>query len=388
MPRQTVVLQVFVASPSDVAEERRILDTVIAQSNQVWSSNLGITYELIKWETNVHPTFSSDPQQAINKQVGSDYDVFIGIFWGRVGTPTPRAESGTIEEFDRALERFRTTNTLPKIMLYFKDAPIAPSKINTLQLQQVQEFKNDVAAKGGLFSVFEDAVGFESSVRAHLSAIAQEFAAGIRENDFKTVTFAEPVVTSALPTSDDYDDYGYIDYMEMYEARIAEMTAAMNLIGDATIRIGEQISTRNEELKMAVMAGPGIAKRHIKRTADDMSSYAETLSAQVRLMSVSREAGFSALANALAIHGEFKNQKEELRALRENLVSFVENSITARRSMNGMRESTHGLPRISIDLNKSKRLVVSQLDLLLAEMDSASSTVNNIIRAIDRMLGD
>jgi hypothetical protein len=80
MPRNTSVFQVFVASPSDVADERSILEGVITQLNQIWSKSLGITFELLKWETDVHPSFATDPQAVINKQIGLEYDVFIGIF--------------------------------------------------------------------------------------------------------------------------------------------------------------------------------------------------------------------------------------------------------------------------------------------------------------------
>lgn len=105
MPRESVILQIFVASPSDVSDERELLETVVAQLNQTWSTSLGITFELVKWGTHVHPSFSSDPQAVINEQIGLEYDVFIGIFWGRLGTSTPRAASGAIEEFDRAYSR-------------------------------------------------------------------------------------------------------------------------------------------------------------------------------------------------------------------------------------------------------------------------------------------
>src|SRR5450759_5964406 len=141
MPRQTHAFKIFVASPSDVAEERAILETVVTQLNQIWSSTLDLIFELLKWETNVHPSFSSDPQEAINEQIAPDYDVFIGILWGRIGTPTPRAESGTIEEFDRAYSRFTSGKNMPEIMLYFKDAPIAPSKIDTNQMEKIQSFR-------------------------------------------------------------------------------------------------------------------------------------------------------------------------------------------------------------------------------------------------------
>ena len=151
MPRYSTVFQVFVASPSDVAEERSLLEGVISDLNQIWSKTLGITFELVRWETNVHPSFSNDPQAAINEQIGLEYDVFIGIFWGRIGTLTPRSISGTLEEFERAYARFLLNKNSPEIMIYFKDAAIQPSKIDTNQLQRVQTFRESLSEKGGLY---------------------------------------------------------------------------------------------------------------------------------------------------------------------------------------------------------------------------------------------
>lgn len=387
MPRETVVLQVFVASPSDVSEERSLLEIVIAELNRTWSRSLSITFELIKWETNVRPSFSTDPQAAINEQIGMEYDVFIGIFWGRLGTETPRALSGTIEEFNRAYGRFQTTKNLPEIMLYFKDAPISPSKIDARQLQEVQEFKSSLTGKGGLYSDFEDQAGFESSLRAHLTAIAQKFAAQRREiSPFISVVSDVPVENDTEPS--DEDDYGYIDYIEIYESRQAEMSTAITLINEATVRVGEQITQRTAEMQTGISVDSRTARRLIKRVADDLNSYADTLNIHIPVMAISRKIAFNALSNALALQADFNEVSDELHTFRQTLADLIEGTVAAKSGMIGMRASTETLPRISKELNRAKRNVVSQLDLFLSEIDSTTSTVNNIIEAIDRILGD
>ena len=67
MPRTGIILRVFVASPSDVAEERAILEDVIRELNITWSKNLGIYLELVKRETHTFPGIGSDPQAVINE---------------------------------------------------------------------------------------------------------------------------------------------------------------------------------------------------------------------------------------------------------------------------------------------------------------------------------
>lgn len=386
MARQTVVLQVFVASPSDVSEERDLMESVVAQLNQVWSSSLGITYELMKWETNVRPTFSTDPQAAINSQIGNDYDVFIGIFWGRLGTSTPRASSGTIEEFESALARHKATGGTPEIMLYFKDAPIPPSKIDTKQLQSVLDFKSTLSDKGGLYSVFEDLAGFESSLRAHLSAVAQGFVSKQRAslNAGQPSAVVVPIVNKLAEF--DEDDYGYIDYFEIYEARQGEMVSAITIINGATVRIGEQLSQKTTEMHSGVKIDEKEARRLIKRVADDMNSYADTMKSQLSILSPARVSAFNALSNALALHGDFSEKDQDLQTLRSTLAGFIESTTIAMDGMSGMRIAAHALPRISKEINKAKRAVVFELDAFLSEVDSTRSTITNIIESIDRML--
>ena len=176
MPRRTTILQVFVASPSDVQDERLALEAVVKELNATWSRSLGIVLELFKWETHVRPGFAQDAQSVVNDQSPRDYDVFIGIFWSRAGTATERAASGSIEEFERAFARRQLTGSAPELMVYFKEAPLHPSKIDPSQFLALQQFRASLQARGGLLSVFEEVASFEASVRAHLSAIAQRFA--------------------------------------------------------------------------------------------------------------------------------------------------------------------------------------------------------------------
>jgi hypothetical protein len=383
MPRQTQILQVFVASPSDVDAEREILDSVVAQLNQSWSKSSGVTFELLKWETNVRPAFANDPQLSINSQIGQDYDVFIGIFWGRLGTPTPRANSGTIEEFENALRRHNVTSGVPEIMLYFKDAPIPPSKIDTQQLQGVLDFKSSFAARGGFYSEFEDLTGFESSLRAHLSAIAQSFSA---DKNFRGVVNSEhnpSFIANELIMSEE-DDYGYIDYIEIHSERQIDMLSAINKINEATVRIGEQVTQHTAEMTSGAKDSKD-ARRLLKRVADDMDNYANIMANEINRLSNAREVSFNALSNALSLQTFTSAQDHDLSALKDRLDGLIEGSNIAKLGITGMKEATSVLPKISKEINRAKRNVIKELDAFISETESIQTTVFNIIDSIDKI---
>ena len=73
--------------------------------------------ELLRWETSTRPGIGSEPQDIINSQIGDEYDVFIGILWGRIGSPTSKADSGTLEEFERARARWEADSGSVEIIL-------------------------------------------------------------------------------------------------------------------------------------------------------------------------------------------------------------------------------------------------------------------------------
>ncbi len=385
MPRDTKIVQVFVASPSDVQSERDILESLITELNNTWSSTVGIIFELLRWETHVRPAFGDDPQSVVNEQLGDSYDVFIGILWGRFGTPTPRALSGTAEEFERAVSRIKRGNG-PEVMIYFKETPLSPSKIDPIQLQLVQNFRNSLPARGGVYAVFEDDSDFQSSLRAHLSALAQQFSQGKASHAPKEEV-ADQTITVDIGHD---DDLGYFDYIERHESRMAEMTAALGAITDATSRIGDQMTQRANAINQFGSEAPDIktARQLVKKAADDMDAYAHILGKQLPLMSSSREAAMHALTRALTLYEDFADtdQDTNLVDLRASLVQLADTATTSKDGLSDFRATIHGLPRMTSELNHAKRAVAGHLDAMLSEIDKTIHTIENIVSSIDRMI--
>src|ERR1044072_3115408 len=97
-------VRVFLASPSDVMDERDAAEGVIADLNQTLGQSKDLVLELVRWETHTRPGFGEDAQDVINGQIGP-YDIFVGVMWKRLGTATLRAASGTAEEVQAADDR-------------------------------------------------------------------------------------------------------------------------------------------------------------------------------------------------------------------------------------------------------------------------------------------
>src|SRR5689334_12054023 len=126
MPRTQTVLTVLLACPSDIIEELEIVTEVVREVNATSGRHAAITLDLVRWDLDVTPGVGNDPQEVINARMPT-YDIFLSVMWTKVGTPTPRAESGTIEEFDRACGRFKETPDTIQILVFFSQVPIDPT---------------------------------------------------------------------------------------------------------------------------------------------------------------------------------------------------------------------------------------------------------------------
>lgn len=147
---QPRVLKIFVASPSDVVEEREALMRLVHEINDVLAflaPEKRLTLELVRYETHAYPDIGP-PQEVINRQIPLDYDIFIGVMWRRCGTRTANSPSGTIEEFRRAYDR-RSHGHLPRIMFYFCEQLIPiPDVAELEQLKEVVKFREELAKIG------------------------------------------------------------------------------------------------------------------------------------------------------------------------------------------------------------------------------------------------
>lgn len=195
MPQNISIIQVFVASPSDVQEERNALQSVVNEVNQNIGSSLGIRLELVRWETNVTPGFGIDAQDVINKQIGDNYDIFIGILWARVGTLTHRADSGTLEEFEIAYRKHQENPDSVDLLIYFKETAIPISDIEVDQIRKIKRFRGSLGEKGRLYWTFDSLQDFEATLRGHLSILTRRWKDKITKplTEYKTI-IPEPIL--------------------------------------------------------------------------------------------------------------------------------------------------------------------------------------------------
>ena len=172
------IIRIFVSSPGDVAEERAVLDEVVARINRTDGQARDARLELWKWETHVVPQIGPIPQGVVDSQTPAHYDIYLGIMKHRFGTATKQYGSGTEKEFNDALERWGEAGS-PWILFYFGKSKVDPYDLNKEQYEQfgrVREFREKLE-KMGLHATYEgvrgSSEGFFEKVDIHLRSILQ-----------------------------------------------------------------------------------------------------------------------------------------------------------------------------------------------------------------------
>ncbi|MBA7608037.1 hypothetical protein ES703_15211 [subsurface metagenome] len=171
------VIKVFLASPSDVPEERLAVRNIVEEENQNHFHHDGYRLEVVRWETHSSPGRGQPhPQGRINPLI-DECELFVGILWTRFGSPTGKAESGTEEEYNYALELLAKPDLpLCDIKIYFCDYPIEPSRIELEQLRKVKEFKKKIEERASILSWTVDTPEvFKRDFRRHIAVWFQEY---------------------------------------------------------------------------------------------------------------------------------------------------------------------------------------------------------------------
>ena len=194
---QTVnLIRIFIASPSDVAEERDAACRVTQEWNAAHSLARSMIIEPVRVETHVQAAQGGHPQDLINAQLLERCDFLVAIFWSRIGSPTKSDPSGTIQE----LREFGETKGHERILLFFSTCAL-PHDLDTAQLSALREFKKSVQDKG-VYIEYDSPNGFSSLFRQQLdlalNSIAETMSPVVTSNEERELLVFSPEANTLL----------------------------------------------------------------------------------------------------------------------------------------------------------------------------------------------
>ena len=138
-------------------------------------------------------------------------------------------------------------------MIYFKDAPLAPSQIDPDQLARVQRFRSSLGNEGGLYWNFGEIDEFERLVRLHLTRQIQEIA---DKPQGEAVSDTAAQIDNADASSEAAEELGLIDYLDLVDENFSSLTEITERISDETTTLGQRMQERTKEITEAIAQAP------------------------------------------------------------------------------------------------------------------------------------
>ena len=236
------LLRVFLASPSDLVDERIAARDAIREVNELVARPAHYQVDLVGWEDTISE--ARRPQAVINDEL-DQCDIFIGMLFARWGTPPDNDgtfSSGFEEEFVRSRER-RDRTGRPDIKLFFKTVDDARLVDIGPELQKVLDFKAAlIEEKSVFFQPFDTSSDFARLLRAavssHIHRLVRE-SAGEADEDLSQAPKAEisdATLSSRHDTGENAPDADFLQFIaeklpEAEEQITAPEIARLRLIG-------------------------------------------------------------------------------------------------------------------------------------------------------------
>ena len=191
MSYQAQVVEILLAGPGDVQQERQEIAAAIDRWNHRHARYMGITMQPVMWETDTYPELGDDPQAIVNRQISERCVALIAVFATRLGTPTPRAPSGTVEEIDRFQREGKS------VAVYFSDGQTDLAGIDTSQLAALRDYRKYLRGRG-LFGSYQSVSDFREQIDDQIAHLGHRFQAAQRAQEpqqVNTSTTLEPNAT-------------------------------------------------------------------------------------------------------------------------------------------------------------------------------------------------
>ena len=387
-------LTIFVSGPSPVEAEKAALRAVVEEINRRSEKTHAITLRVFGWPNDIRPGVNTDPQSEVGHQVGSDFDIYVGVLGSRFGTPTVRGGSGTEQEFDEALSRFQIDSTAVRLLFYFKRDVDDPFLIDPSQLQKVLDFRQRLGRRGVLYRDFRDTAEFTQLVREHLDGLIidewrdgkwSEVVAPLPKDPDPSAQAIPSVQRQPGPDSGDVqgedDELGVLEYAAAVHEAFDAFVAALNAIAQETNRVGDQIRERsaevdliNEELKQQKAVGGSSdqqqflakARKTIDLSADNLNDFATAMAPNVEEFKVQNRAMFDNMRRAFQAGAEMgpRDSAEDREAL-SKLIPIIHES---RKNVMAFQASISHVPGLTGRFKRSRKRSAAILGEVVAEL--------------------
>lgn len=380
---RTVTYTIFLSRPSDVESHVETVKQAVADINLV-SAPLGARFDLFDWRENATPGLDVEPQARVNIQ-SENHDAFIALVGATLGTPTINYESGTVEEIERAISKAEDSvfggNS---VSILFKDVSL---NINSDldQAKKVQALRSSLGPRGILYRTFGNDDDLRDVVFRCLGVLLSGHVSMQAENLPAPKVVSKVDVTSSNvgvnhSAVDDAEELGILDYSQIISDRIESATNASLSISEAMKVLTSATSKATDEISIATnMEDQSAKKKIINDVADAINICADNFERSGDQVHVEFRRALDAIRELIDIQmsdmsGEHFDSEI---AIVYEMTKSLDPTITETMSQTkNFGEMIAGLPRLTKELNSSKRRLQRSIESLVAGLAVVRSENN------------
>lgn len=351
---------------------------------------------MVGWEDAV-PGVSDEAQAVINNQILQDFDVFVGIFWHRIGTPTNNSQSGTVEEYKIALRKFQKDQKQDDILVYFKGLPVSTFEIDGDQFKALQDFRQQLDNDGVLYGKFTDGDQFNGLMDSHLTKLAKKHgpnggpAVGGAKKDRKK----KPARAKSKKRSSDGDDeisgdseLGFLDHVERFSSASDKIVPLVGELASKIAKVGKATRSGTAKLeKLPAEASVAVRKKILREVAGSMNECSDTFETERDKMKRIYEDMTASTKGMIETAGDFPDAElGELVETQESLIKLHSSMTDSADELTIFSNELRQIPRVEKNLNVAKRRLSALLDEFANTTLSASSLFDESVNELDRLL--
>jgi hypothetical protein len=378
MPRQVLEFRVIVASPSELYDTRKAVFEVIQELNRTFEAQ-GVSIRGLGWEEYATPGIGSEAQEVIGAQLLRDYDILIALFATRLGTPTERHLSGTVEEIEHAIANTGSSMGRYRVQIYFKDRIESASSISIDELAKLADFRKQLEPRGVLYKLFKDDDHLRPEIRVNLQRPILEY---LKNRSIDSSSLQLPLKSADPPSKSEepnearveHDEFGILDQAEVAEKSIELSVVSINRINELILEIGAETNKQVAEMENTLISNASAAQKKdfINNFAGFLKSKASALEQEARVARVN----FNLFTDAIVVIAGVQKESELSEQYKEELAVFLgvaetmlNSLVESRSSVVGFRNAVANIPRITVQFNQAKRLLLHAIDECLAFFD-------------------
>jgi hypothetical protein len=378
MPKEIKQISVLCSCPSEMNDEKIALKEAARDLTIKLGNLLGYTINIIDWKEVGRPNAGPEPQRHLNRTIGDEYDIYVGILGSRFGTPTANFGSGTEEEFDLAIKRNRSQQNVD-VMLYFRDPRSSPGNIDAEQLVQVQRFQNKLRSEGITYWEYTTVEEFQRQVSLHLTKCIQDVLSdkiptssehAMPDLGGSPIAYS-PLANLELAETDDDDDVSLFELAETVEQEFLAANERIKEVGSAIEMLGGRIIRGTKLLQEVGSADSAAKRKKALAVIGGISTAFDNYTADLESVIPSIHRHFSIAMNSiveLIIIGRASAAPDDSGAL-EEVERLRDTMLSASSEISRFISSMADLPNFEKRFNKSRKRAVAVSKDLMAFVD-------------------